>query len=61
MTPRYIRTHPGRKENAAAAVASAVVAAGVGLVTFYVVRVFLARDTVPELPRDPADSGSPGG
>lgn len=61
MSPTYIRNRPDRKENAAAAVASAVLATGVGLVTFYLVRLFLARDTVVEVSAaERGDAGSPG-
>lgn len=48
MTPRYLRNAPGPRENAAAAVASGVLAVGVGLVAFYFLRLFMARDSVAE-------------
>lgn len=44
MSRRLIRREPDRKETAAAALASGVLAAGVGLVAFYFVRLLLARD-----------------
>lgn len=44
MRRRFIRREPKTKETAAAAFVSGVLAAGVGLVTFYVVRLLLARD-----------------
>jgi len=46
MTPRYLRSEPGPKENVTAALLSGILAAGVGLSVFYVARLFLARDTV---------------
>lgn len=60
MTPRYIRSRPGRKDTATAAVASAVLAAGVGLVTFYLVRLLLTRDPAAEAPTVPEDAGPTG-
>jgi hypothetical protein len=47
MSPRYIRNDAGRKENLTAALASGILAAGVGLVAFYFARILLARDEVP--------------
>lgn len=44
MSRRFLRRKPDRKETTSAAVVSGVLAAGVGLVTFYFVRLFLARD-----------------
>lgn len=46
MSPRYLRRQPGPRENAAAGVLSGVLAAGVGLVVFYLTRLLLARDAV---------------
>lgn len=46
MRRRFIRRKPDRKETATAAVVSGVLAAGVGLLTFYVVRLLLGRDEV---------------
>jgi len=58
MRRRFIRREPDRKETAAAALVSGVLAAGVGLVTFYFVRLLLARDETgtPEL-SPPGPSG----
>lgn len=44
MSPRYIRTPPERKDDVAAAVVSAALGVGVGLVAFYFVRLMLARE-----------------
>jgi hypothetical protein len=43
---RFVRREPERKETAGAALVSGVLAAGVGLVTFYFVRLLLARDDI---------------
>lgn len=50
MSPYYRRIPAGRKENLGAAMVSAGLAIGVGSIAFYLVRTFLARETVPELP-----------
>ncbi len=44
MSPRYIRNEPDRRDTAAAALASGLLAAAVGVVVFYFLRLFLARD-----------------
>ena len=44
MSPRYIRNTPGPRDNAAAAIFSGLLGAGVGLVVFYFLRLLLARD-----------------
>jgi hypothetical protein len=46
MRVRYLRNEPGKKENLAAALVSGTLAAGVGLVTFYFVRLLLSREAV---------------
>ena len=43
----YIRNAPSRRENSRAALVSIGVAVGVGLTTFYLTRIFLARDPLP--------------
>ena len=50
MSPYYRRTSPGRKENLGAALISAGLALGVASVSFYLVRTFMAREPLPELP-----------
>ena len=61
MTVRYLRNEPGKKEDLAAALVSATLAAGVGLVTFYFARLLLSREVVGEtegrtqLPSPPAE------
>ena len=46
---RWIRVTPGNKETGTAAAASAIVALGVGAVTFYLVRALLSREEVRPL------------
>ena len=50
MSPYYRRTPPGRKENLGAALISAGLALGVASVSFYLVRTFMAREPLSELP-----------
>jgi hypothetical protein len=47
MSPRYIRRAPERRDEVAAAVVSGALGVGVGLVAFYVVRLFLSREPLP--------------
>lgn len=44
MKRRFVRREPERKDTLAAAVVSGVLAAGVGVVAFYFVRLILARE-----------------
>lgn len=44
MSPRYVRTAPEPKDDVAAALASAALGVGVGLVAFYFMRLMLARE-----------------
>jgi len=44
MSPRYIRNPPRTADDVAAAALSAALAACVGLVTFYLARLILARE-----------------
>jgi ABC-type sulfate transport system permease component len=48
MSPRYIRKDLEARDEAAAALASSMLAIGVGLITFYVVRLLLSREPLPE-------------
>lgn len=41
---RYLRNRPTRQEEAQALLVSAALAAGVGLVAFYLARLFIARE-----------------
>ena len=50
MSPYYRRTPPGTRENLSAALVSAGLALGVASISFYLVRTFLAREALPELP-----------
>lgn len=66
MSRRYIRVPAERKDTVAALMASGAVAACVGAVTFYVTRLFLARESLapedderPLLP--PGDDNERGG
>jgi len=52
MSPLYRRTIPGPRENLGAGLISAGLALGVAAASFYVVRIFLARE--PFEPRPPA-------
>jgi hypothetical protein len=55
VTRFYRRTTPGLRENLAAGLVAAGLAAGVAAVSFYLVRLFLARE-----PLDPRSPGLPG-
>jgi hypothetical protein len=46
VTVRYLRQRPNRRENLEATLISGALAAGIGLVTFYFVRLILARETI---------------
>ena len=61
MSGPWIRVLPDRGDNAGAAIAAAAVAAGVGLVTFYLTRLLLAREGLGEDgPPGRADGGRGG-
>ena len=49
MIARYVRREPTADDQARAALAGAAIAAGAGLATFFVVRLFLARERVETL------------
>ena len=53
MTIYYRRTTPGTRENLGAGLAALGAAAGVAAVTFYLVRLLLAREPIASGPRDP--------
>ena len=60
MSRRFVRREPEPKETVGAALLSGALAVGVGLVSFYFVRLLLARDEVggsrpPSLPEPSAD------
>jgi hypothetical protein len=60
MRRRFVRREPEPKETLGAALLSGALAVGVGLVSFYFVRLLLARDEVgesrlPALPEPSAD------
>lgn len=59
MTPRYLRNEPRARENVAAALVSGMLAAGVGLVAFYFVRLLLSREAAGQEDREPV--GAPRG
>ena len=46
MSPRYARKRLERGDDLAAALVSTALAAGVGLVTFYLMRLIIAREPV---------------
>jgi hypothetical protein len=54
VTHRWIRVPPDRDDGARALLAAGAVAAGVGLITFYVTRLLLAREKLQ-------GGGPPGG
>jgi hypothetical protein len=56
MSRYYRRTTPGLRENLEAGMAAAGLAVGVGALTFYLVRLFLAREPLDPLPPAPAPS-----
>jgi hypothetical protein len=56
MTRRFVRREPEAKDTLGAALLSGVLAVGAGLVSFYFVRLLLAREEVGES-RPPALPG----
>ena len=46
MSPYYRRTTPGPRENLTAGLVAGGLAAGVGALAFYLVRIFLARESL---------------
>lgn len=46
MSSRYVRNEPDSRENLSAAVISGALAACVGLATFYLARLLLAREPI---------------
>ena len=59
MSSRYIRTPPDRNDEVKAAVVSAALGAGVGLVAFYFVRLMLSREPLGSGRRGPPREGPP--
>ena len=59
MSRFYRRTEPGRKENVRAGAVAGVMAGAVAAVSFYVVRLFLAREPLDPkaLKREPSVGG----
>ena len=62
---RWVRNDPDRRETLGAGLVAGAVAAGVGVVTFYLARLFLAREPLDAPPGPPSDDGAersgPGG
>ena len=58
MTQRWIRVPPDRDDHGRALLVAGAVAAGVGLITFYLTRLLMARD---ELAGDGPSGGDEGG
>jgi hypothetical protein len=52
MSARWIRTPPERRDEVAAALVAGALAVGVGLATFWITRLFLARERLPEAPAE---------
>jgi hypothetical protein len=46
MTPRYLRNEPSRADSVAAAIVSGALAATIGVVTFYFIRLLVTREVV---------------
>lgn len=61
MSPLYRRTRPGARENLGAGLISAGLALGVAAVSFYLVRIFLAREPFEPLPPAAGSKGGTGG
>jgi hypothetical protein len=57
MRRRWIRVRPERRDDVGALLAAGVVAAGLGAVTFYVSRLFLAREPVDSHRPQDSESG----
>lgn len=55
MTRYYRRTDPGKAENLKAGLVAGGLAAAVAAVSFYFVRVFLAREPLESLPSPDAE------
>ena len=49
MSARWIRTPPESRDDVAAALVAGAFAVGVGLAAFWITRVFLARERLPEV------------
>ena len=62
MTIHYRKTSPGLRENLGAGMAALGAAAGVAAVTFYFVRILMAREAIPGEPPELRSEGasSPG-
>jgi len=60
MSPLYRRTSPGKRENVGAALVAAGLALGVASVSFYLVRIFLAREPLETLRKADGGGARPG-
>ena len=60
MSVYYRRVKPGFRENLGAGLAALGAAAGVAAGTFYLVRLFLAREPIESRRRDPSRNEPPG-
>lgn len=58
MRKRWIRVRPSGKDEAGALLTAGVLAASVGAVTFYLTRLFLAREPVDSHRLPPARRGA---
>jgi hypothetical protein len=61
MRKRWIRVRPERQDDVGALMAAGVVAASLGAVTFYLTRLFLAREPVDSHRVQRAESGAVSG
>ena len=60
MSRYYARKTPGLKENLEAGIVAAGLAAGVGAVAFYLLRILRAREPLEPLPPGPTRGSLPG-
>ncbi|HSW31058.1 MAG TPA: hypothetical protein VLH75_16355 [Longimicrobiales bacterium] len=52
MSAHWIRTPPEPRDDVAAALVAGALAVGVGLAAFWITRLFLARERLPEGPAE---------
>jgi len=58
MSARWIRTPPEARDDVAAALVAGTLAVGVGLAAFWITRLFLARERLPDAPAERAGTRS---
>lgn len=60
MKRRWVRVPPDREDTLRAALTAGVLAVGVGTVTFWAVRLFLAREPIAGVPAASGEEASSG-